>query len=97
MYISFFHQTDLKFVSNIISLDIKCRMPISHQMSLASILKASNWPQMSGLISLGKNNIGIKELEYIIGSVRLIATSDYLSNRSSNVRNTIERKHYLVG
>jgi hypothetical protein len=35
------------------SLGVKCHMPISRQMSLASIVTASNWPQRSGLKSLG--------------------------------------------
>ena len=35
------------------SLGVKCHIPISRQMSLASIVTASNWPQRSGLKSLG--------------------------------------------
>ena len=35
------------------SLGVKCHIHISRQMSLASIVTASNWPQRSGLKSLG--------------------------------------------
>ena len=40
------------------SLGVKCHMPISCQMSLASIVTTSNWRQRSGLKSLGDKHPG---------------------------------------